>query len=276
MPCGSDFTTASRVVNTRMPPVATANGTAGRARSVVESGGITANSAGLLPRPTSRSRKHRWDQRGHSRLAAGGRLLLNRRHEGRAIAGVEIRLAGQPFGEKHGVAVKLDVPVGDVVRGFLGDGAAVHQVADRGSGSHRRKTGMIGREQQVARRLPRRRTRARRDADRVDVVRARMGGAMQTTRRWPVQITEATLPPSARRTRMPGHSAARRRCFRWWWRCACRQRSRRRPRSGRTGRLACCRCRPANPLVGTCSVPPLLITVSSRRRLRRRSRRWRI
>ena len=54
-PCGSDFTIASTVVNSRMPPVATANGTAGRAWSVAETGCITANSAGFLPSSTRRA-----------------------------------------------------------------------------------------------------------------------------------------------------------------------------------------------------------------------------
>jgi hypothetical protein len=47
-PCGSDFTIASTVVNTRVPPAAAANGTAGRAWSVVEEGCIGGKSAGLF------------------------------------------------------------------------------------------------------------------------------------------------------------------------------------------------------------------------------------
>jgi hypothetical protein len=39
-PWGSDFTIASTVVNSRMPPAAAVNGTAGRAWSVVEAGCI--------------------------------------------------------------------------------------------------------------------------------------------------------------------------------------------------------------------------------------------
>ena len=48
-PRGSDFTIASTVVNRRIPPVAIANGTAGRAWSVMDTGCIAINSIGFFP-----------------------------------------------------------------------------------------------------------------------------------------------------------------------------------------------------------------------------------
>jgi hypothetical protein len=72
-PCGSDFTIASTVVNTRVPPAAAANGTAGRAWSVAEEGCIAGNSAGLFASST------------------GGAPACNRRRCFAAIAGESIR-----------------------------------------------------------------------------------------------------------------------------------------------------------------------------------------
>ena len=68
--------------------------------------------------------------------------------EGGAVAGVEVALAGQPFGQQHGVRGQLDVNVGNLgrqhrYRSAVDEMAHRHQ---RAAGKHR----MVGGEEQRA------------------------------------------------------------------------------------------------------------------------------
>lgn len=69
-----------------------------------------------------------------------------------AVAGVQIALRRQPFGEDHCVGVQLNMIIGDLRHMLLTDRRAVHQMAHRDQNAISEYR-VVGREQKIAGRL---------------------------------------------------------------------------------------------------------------------------
>ena len=155
-------------------------------------------------RPARRSRAGRRHRRSTPRGRNPGATALRRAiGECAAVAGVEIALRGELFGEQQPVRWQFDVPVGGAPDRFLRDRGAVDQIADRDQ-APLGEDGMVGREQQVAPRPGRTKAPA---AMRTGQTSRGRWCRRHSSRRWPSQAMFA-VPPSASRTAAPTRSAS--------------------------------------------------------------------
>ena len=112
--------------------------------------------------------------------------------EVRAVAGIEIALAGQPLRQQHVMRVQFDMPIGDAPHRLLHDRRVVHQMPHRDQHAideHR----MIGRQHEVADR-PATAKGAGGDAHRVHVPGSWMRGRLDAAAAEPTQRRQATGP----------------------------------------------------------------------------------